>query len=475
MAAHPLGHPQPMKKTVPDNPADIGPAEGHCLVFDIGKTNKKAFILDRRYQVVASQADVLPETTDEDGFPCEDLTALRHWVLDTMEDLLRTPEGSVVRAINCTAYGASLVHLDGQGDPVTPLYNYLKPCPAPVEADFFRENGPRETLSLATASPVLGFLNSGLQLYSLYRERPAVYRKIRWSLHLPQYLAWLLAGEAAKRTGRPSAGLEPADEHTSLGCHTFLWDFRRNDYHAWVRRSGLIDKFPPLRSQSAGWTFPWRGRQLRVGIGLHDSSAALIPYQLTNRTPFLLLSTGTWCITLNPFNRQPLTAAELAADCLCYRSYHGEPVKAARYFGGNRHDEAVRAIARRFGVPADFHLDPPAAGTTAGGCRTAYRQLVEELVREQVASLTLVREDTTGASLYVDGGFSHNEQFMEKLAAALPDCPVYAARVAQASALGAALAVREHWNPGPVPDKLIDTRRVDVNTRMPGAENAPAR
>ncbi|MEY3051628.1 MAG: hypothetical protein RLY31_1413 [Bacteroidota bacterium] len=449
-----------MDRKLPDHAAATAdPDRGFCLVFDVGKTNKKAFVFDEHYRVVEERSAVLPETTDEDGFPCEDLARLREWVLDTFRTLLDTPSGTRVRAVHCTAYGASLVHLDAVGEPLTPLYNYLKPCPSALTDAFFQENGPRADLSLETASPILGFLNSGMQLYWLRRQHPGRYRRIRWSLHLPQYLAWLLAVETARRTGRPYARLHPTDERTSLGCHTFLWDFRRNDYHTWVRKTGIVEKFPPLRSQDWGWTFPWQGGRLRVGIGLHDSSAALVPYLATTSEPFLLLSTGTWCIALNPFDRRPLTLSDLSADCLSYNSIHGSPVKAARYFGGNRHDGEVRSMARRFGVAEDFYRSL-SSGTGGDELVQAYHTLMESLVGEQVASLALARGDTLVTRLYVDGGFSHNPVFMAKLAAAVPDCSVYAASVAQATALGAALAIRDHWNPGPLREGLVESRRI---------------
>ena len=50
------------------------------VLFDIGKTNKKLFLFDEQYKTVLEETVHLPETTDEDGFPCEDLTALSAWV-----------------------------------------------------------------------------------------------------------------------------------------------------------------------------------------------------------------------------------------------------------------------------------------------------------------------------------------------------------------------------------------------------------
>src|SRR5690606_30337993 len=65
----------------------------------------------------------------------------------------------------------------------------------------------------------------------------------------------------------------------------------------------------------------------------------------------ILISTGTWCISLNPFNHTPLTKAELEADCLCYIQYQGTPVKASRLFTGYEHEQQVKRIAEHFGQP----------------------------------------------------------------------------------------------------------------------------
>ncbi len=44
---------------------------------------------------------------------------------------------------------------------------------------------------------------------------------------------------------------------------------------------------------------------------------------------------------------------------------------------------------------------------------------------------------------------------MHLLAAAFPGLEVYAASMAQATALGTALAVHRHWNCGPIPNDII--------------------
>lgn len=47
---------------------------------------------------------------------------------------------------------------------------------------------------------------------------------------------------------------------------------------------------------------------------------------------FILLSTGTWCINMNPFNEDPLTKEQLEQDCLSYMSINQKPVKYSRFF-----------------------------------------------------------------------------------------------------------------------------------------------
>src|SRR5258708_25986745 len=87
---------------------------------------------------------------------------------------------------------------------------------------------------------------------------------------------------------------------------------------------------------------------LPAGIGLHDSSAAMIPYLESFQEPFVLISTGTWCISMNSFNKTPLTVAELQKDCLCYMSYRGRPVKSSPLFAGYEHEQQVKRLGAHF-------------------------------------------------------------------------------------------------------------------------------
>ncbi len=420
----------------------------HILILDIGKTNKKAFVFDEDYLIVFEKSDTLPEAVDDDGFPCEDINLLKNWVLETVTDL-QSDNRFQIKAANCSAYGASFVHLDDNFQPVAPLYNYLKPFPEDLKNWFLKEYGPVEKLSLNTASPFLGHLNSGLQLLWLKHCKPLIFSKIKYSLHLPQWIGWLL-----KSGGDSKSPPDFFTEMTSIGCHTMLWDFGKCDYHHWVKSEGIGNLFPPLKS----FCHSSREPSPQSTIGLHDSSAALIPYLASfKEAPFLLISTGTWCISMNPFNDEPLTAEELAQDCLCYLTYEGRPVKAARYFGGHEHEEFVRKLAKEHHASPDFYKQPLVAGTALAG---RYEAFMRKLVKKQVASAKLAIGGSLVRQIFVDGGFSKNKTYMRLLAEAFSGMEVFAATVAQASALGAALAIHENWNRKEICKDLIQLEKI---------------
>jgi L-fuculokinase len=416
------------------------------------------------------------ETTDEDGDPCEDITALSNWVKQSLHEILAMREYNL-KAVNFSTYGASFVHINAEGKPVTPLYNYLKPFPDDLLKAFYQKYGGQITFSQHTASPALGNLNSGLQLYWLKYRKPQLFDKIRYSLHLPQYMSYLLTGKTYS-------------DITSIGCHTGLWNFSQNHYHEWLFREAIIDKLAPIFPSSQLIPASFNGRPILSGVGLHDSSAALIPYLSNFTEPFVLISTGTWCITLNPFNQSRLMAEELQQDCLCYMEYRAKPVKASRLFAGYEHEQQVKKLADHFNLSADYYktvafnpalvtqlsgrpathdardpkqlLQQSAFGKRAltgfASYEEAYHQLLMDLMVQQVASANLVMNKDV-KKIFVDGGFGRNPIYMHLLAAAYPQVEVYAASIAQASAVGAAMAVHPYWNKQILPVDLIDLKK----------------
>lgn len=440
------------------------------LIFDVGKTNKKVLLFDLNLRVIHEEESRFEEVTDEEGFPCDDGDLLESWLESTLHNYLNH-EKYLVRAINFTTYGATLVYLDASGRRLTPIYNYLKPLPEQMLEGFYESQGGVAEFSRRTASPSLGMLNSGLQILWLKRTRPELFSKVKQVLHLPQYFAYLVHGKIVS-------------EHTSIGCHTGLWDFEKMQYHPWLKEEGISLPEPCPVSE----TFPveLEGREILVGTGIHDSSSSLAPYILTTRDPFILVSTGTWCINMNPFNGEVLTAEELVQDCLCFLGVHGKPVKSSRFFLGRIHDLNEERIRHHFnsgesayksvnpgyikikelwelgrsdqkffreGIPdgwVDSRVDPGQFDSF----EEAYTRMMVDLSRQAVQSIGLIiSEKDTTKQLYITGGFAKNPLFNTILSLAFPDKKIFTSDVYNASALGAALVISDKiW--GGVTDHL---------------------
>jgi len=187
-----------------------------------------------------------------------------------------------------------------------------------------------------------------------------------------------------------------------------------------------------------------------------------------------LISTGTWCISMNPFNHEPLTANELDQDCLCYLSVNKKPVKSSRFFLGRIHDLNVdwlestfkekkgsyklvnpageiihkcwlssrnRGVFFKEGIPEEY-VDKGVDPLQLGSFHEAYLQLMVDLVQQVVHSIELImsKEDHT-KHLYVTGGFARNPIFTSLMAMAFPQKKVFTSEIDNSTSLGAAQVI----------------------------------
>jgi sugar (pentulose or hexulose) kinase len=446
------------------------------LIFDIGKTTKKALVFDESFHVLEEKTSTIPEGSDDEGFPCEDLSNLVSWVNEMVGYFLSRSD-YFISHINFSGYGASLVCIDNAGNVVLPFYNYLKAFPSKLEKQFKAAYDADGRLSENTASPWLGMLNSGLQAYWLKHEKPRHFHQTKTLLHFPQYFPFLLTGKKMC-------------DVTSIGCHTMLWDFQRMDYHLWTKSEGVAGLFPPVTSPADSFTLPFQGREITFGSGVHDSSAALMPYLVSMDEPFLLLSTGTWNICFNPFNSEALTSDELQQDCLSYLTYEGKPVKASRIFLGHEHEVQQKALSAFFGVSAETHKEilfdeqiyetlrrendpqkvffpmgmkgsgpfiPKQEGHTPyhrfSSYAEAQHELIRSLVRWQMLSIDLVDPRRGIRKIIMVGGFSKSSLFIEILKREMSDRTILLSDHPRASALGAAWLVHK-------PEKYLPASRL---------------
>lgn len=427
-------------------------------VFDIGKTNKKFFLFDKNFKEVHKEYTSFDEIEDEDGHPTENLPELQKWLKAVFNRIIEAKEFDV-KAINFSTYGASFVHVDENGKPLTPLYNYTKKLPDHIVNDFFQEYGPRETFLKNTGCADLSMLNSGLQLYWLKTTKPEIYKRIKFSLHLPQYLSYIFTGI-------------PLSEYTSIGCHTALWDYGKKDYHSWVYKKGVNEILPPIVSTETSVNMNYNGKRIKIGVGIHDSSAALLPYVRSIKKKFVLVSTGTWSIVFNPFTENPISDNFDDKDAINYMRINGKPVKATRIFLGNEYKLQVAKLDKQFGVSDDFHRTvkfnydtyfeiiqdfqycykwesisdenmPDKTRISYHKYEHAYHQLMTELVLIQIKCIKEALGNDGIARIFVDGGFSNNDIYIKLLSHYFRDKKLSTTDASLGSALGAAICISD--------------------------------
>ncbi|MFT4522578.1 MAG: sugar (pentulose or hexulose) kinase [Bacteroidia bacterium] len=427
------------------------------LIFDVGKTNKKVFLFDNAFQVLHSEYVTIPEIVDEDGFPTEDLHALVVWMKEVLHRFLNDP-AYVIEAINFSAYGASLVHLDEDGKVLTPIFNYLKPIDSETADLFYAKYGPQHQFSISTGSAPQGMLQSGMQLFWLKHTQPEIFQRVTYSLHLPQYFSYVLTKI-------------PVSDYTSIGCHTALWDFSKNDYHSWVFETGIDKILAPIVPTNTVNNLIIKRQSIKVGVGIHDSSAALHSYFKIVKKPFVLVSTGTWSITMNPFLDQVLSNQDIQSGCIQYLQINGKPVRSSKLLLGKEYDYQIEYLMTSFQKTLGeiqtlkFNRDvfKQLSNNKNNGYRwkyltvdeklaqsninllnfeKAYHQLIMELVDFQVINIqTAIGMNTSIKTIYVDGGFADNVIFMSMLSLSLNEFDVIPSSLAHGSALGAAMVL----------------------------------
>jgi sugar (pentulose or hexulose) kinase len=133
-------------------------------------------------------------------------------------------------------------------------------------------------------------LNIGLQLYYLKKKNPSLIKKTKYFLNYPQYIAW-------KMTNHFSS------EISYLGCHSHLWDFKKDKLSSLVKKLKLLNNFPP---NEKAWkiigTKKIGNSKIQIINGVHDSNASYLYFRNSNIKNFTLVSSGTWYIIFNQKN-----------------------------------------------------------------------------------------------------------------------------------------------------------------------------
>ncbi|MBZ9985735.1 FGGY-family carbohydrate kinase [Mesorhizobium sp. BH1-1-5] len=290
-------------------------------VIDIGKTNAKVALVDLATLSEIALRRIANAPVRQAPYPHHDVEALWTFILDSLSDLNRERR---IDAISITTHGATGALVDAAGELALPVLDYEFDGPDELAAGYDAVRPP----FAETGTPRLPIgLNLGAQFFWLEKRFPAQFAKAAAMLTYPQYWALRLTGVAA-------------NEVTSLGCHTDLWNPWTSDYSSLVDRMGWRLLMAPVRpaKDRLGSILPAIARQTGLDpatpmfCGLHDSNASLLPHLLADRPPFSVVSTGTWVVSMAVGGRK--VELDAARDTLVNVNALGDPVPSARFMGG---------------------------------------------------------------------------------------------------------------------------------------------
>ncbi|NDR55866.1 FGGY-family carbohydrate kinase [Aliiruegeria sabulilitoris] len=420
----------------------------HVAVIDIGKTNAKVALVDMD---ALAEIDVrtTPNTVlDTPPYPHFDIDHLWAFIL---EGLAVFQKSYGIDAISVTTHGASVVLLDAAGGLAAPVLDYEHDGPDTLAAEYDAIRPDFED----TGAPRLPMgLNVGAQLHWLLRTVPGLRGRVAKVVTYPQFWVARLTGVACT-------------EVTSLGCHTDLWEPELGRFSDLPARLGIADKMAPayLATDRVGPVLPMLAQALGLApgtpvfCGIHDSNASLYPHLLALKSPFTVLSTGTWVIAMEIGGQAG--RLDPARDTLINVNALGKPVPSARFMGGREYEMLMRgeniapttddietvlsrgAMLLPSVVPESgpFQGRRPEWTIPEASLAQGQRAAVVSLYLAMMAETCLRMIGAAGPTL-TEGPFARNQFFLDMLAEATGRPVLLSCGSATGTSIGAALLTR---------------------------------
>jgi sugar (pentulose or hexulose) kinase len=451
-------------------------------VIDIGMTNKKIAVYDSGLRQTDARYRIFPPKLTG-GLETHDLEALEAWFTEELADLAKSYP---IKALAVTTHGATFVCVGGNGLPVLPCVYYTHEPGADFHSRFYARFGAPEDLQARTGTPYLkALINPAKGVFFAQEQYPDLFARTQRLLQYPQYWGFRFTG----KTGA---------ESTYMGCHGYLWDQIEGRLSSVAENLGAAPLMPGKLNHSwdiLGTITPAFARKTGlprdtlVTMGIHDSNSSLLPhFAKKGETGFVVNSTGTWCVSMNPVKTYGFAAEELGKVVFFNISAFGTPVKTAIFLGGQEfetwskllmdmhgrgdipsyNEDAYRAILRDRNIfllpeltPGSGQFPRSQARVVENGKTYSFEEIrsgtaVPPCLRQYetgfaVLRFSLVMQSLTGferigiargAEVFTEGGFRKDSGYNRLLSGALPENRVFLTDIAEATALGAAMTAK---------------------------------
>ena len=293
------------------------------IVLDIGKTNVKLTFVDSINNKTIKFFKTKQKNIYRHGIKILNSNSIFEWALKKITYIGRKHN---LDKFVCTAHGTSIALISYDDKELLACTDYEYKFDKLINS--YKKIAPKFNESF---SPFLeNGLNIGQQIYYLYKRKQKLIKETKYILNYPQYIVWKL-----------TSGF--SSEISYVGCHTHLWDFKRNKLSSFVKKIKLEKKFPQIRK---AWDTIGRKQigksNLKIINGIHDSNASYLYFKNSDIKNFTLVSTGTWYIIFN--QKTPLKNLNPSLDMLANIDVFGKPVPTMRFMGGREYDHLMRVF-----------------------------------------------------------------------------------------------------------------------------------
>ncbi|GHU21372.1 hypothetical protein FACS1894172_17440 [Spirochaetia bacterium] len=451
-------------------------------VIDIGMTNKKVAVYDDTlHQLSAEYCNFPPELID--GLETHNLAGMESWFIEKLADAAKH---FPVKAITITTHGATFVCVGKDAKPVVPCVYYTYEPGEDFHRRFYEQFGAPEALQQQTGTPAFkSMINPAQGIFFIKEIYPEYFAKTTHLLWYPQYWGFRFTG----KTG---------SEGTYMGCHTYMWNQLENKLSSVAHGLGVDTLIPEQLGNSWDILGTITGVLAEktglspdtiVTMGIHDSNSSLLPYfAKKGEIGFVLNSTGTWCVIMNPVKKYGFSENELGKVVFFNISAFRKPVKTAIFLGGQEFEtwsKVLMNIHQRKDIPgynaalyfeilkeSQAFLMPeltPGSGQfplskariIENGRNYIFAEIADKnnippvfkdyekgiaLLRISLVLQTLTALERAGlergAEVFTEGGFRKDTAYNTLLSSALPDNRVFLTDIAEATAFGAAMTAK---------------------------------
>ena len=450
-------------------------------VIDIGMTNKKVAVYDDALrQLDAKYQNFAPKIVN--GLETHDLEGMETWFTSCLKEFA---EQYPVKALAVTTHGATFVCTGKDGKPVLPCVLYTHEPGDDFHRRFYEQFGEPKKLQERTGTPAFkAMINPAKGLFFAKEQFSDQFKNAASVLPYPQYWGLRFTGKAGTET-------------TYMGNHTYLWDQVDNTLSSVARDLGIAPLIPDKLYNS--WDIlgtisddaaekTGLSKDTVVTMGIHDSNSALLPhFAKKGDRGFILNSTGTWCVIMDPVEHYGFAPEELGKVVFFNISAFGKPVKTAIFLGGLEFETWSKLIMKHGSSETGFpgwnealyrsvlrekkifllpELTPGSGQYPASRARvvedgrdyffsdlpekappcfndyeTAFAALRISLVMQTQTALERTGLQK-GHEIFTEGGFRKDESYNKLLSSAFPGNRVFLTDIAEATALGAAMTAK---------------------------------